>query len=166
MTLVEVLIAVGIASMLLAVVAVVTLYTARSSAAVVDYVNLTGQNRLVVDRMSKWLRQASEVTSFSSSELVVMVQGKPHRYYYDDEARSFIETSAGRSRVLLEGVDALKFEIYQRNAVPGSFEQVSAGTSAQLTKLVQVSWRTSRTTAINPTQTDGVASIRIALRAK
>ena len=165
MTLVEVMIGVAIASLLFAVIALFSFHAAHSSASAVNYVGLASQNRFAVDVMSKRLRQANEVLAFSPDDITVMLEGRPVRYHYDQSARSVMEEISGRSRVLLEGVDAFRFEIFQRNAVAGSFDQAPAG-SPLAAKLIQMSWQTSRTTSIIPTQTDGVVSCRVALRAK
>lgn len=166
MTLVEVMVGVAIASLVFAIVAVFSFHAARGSASAVNYVGLASQNRMAVDVMSKKLRQASAITAFGPGEITAMLNGRSVRYYYDARTRSVMEEAGGRSRVLLEGVDAFGFELYQRNAVAGSFEQVPAGGSPRAAKLVQMNWRTSRTTSVLPTQTDRVVSVRVALRAK
>jgi len=166
MTLVEVMVGVAIGSLILAAIALFSFHAAHSSASAVNYVGLSSQNRYAVDAMSKRLRQATEVTAYSPDEITVMVHGRSVRYHYDPLARSVREEVSGRSRVLLEGVDAFRFEIFQRNALAGSFEQVAPAASPQVAKLIQMSWQTSRTTSVIPTQTDGVVSLRVALRAK
>ena len=66
-TLIELMVASVIGVLLLAVCLSLTLYTTRSIASLTDTVDLNARSRHAIDYMSKKLRQASAVTSFSQA---------------------------------------------------------------------------------------------------
>src|SRR5437016_12492411 len=69
MTLVEVLIATGVGSIVLAAVMTLSLFSARSFAALGNYVDLDIKSRTALDTMSSDIRQADKLTSASSTQL-------------------------------------------------------------------------------------------------
>ena len=79
-TLVEMMISVGIGMLLLAVCMSLSLYTSQSIASLTDSVDLGARSRHAIDYMSKKLRQASSVTSFSSNSVAVTFRGRPLTY--------------------------------------------------------------------------------------
>lgn len=139
-SLVETLIASALAGMALALVMGATFYTGRSMASLTDSVNLSSQSRAVMDRMSQKIRQAEEVTSFTTNSISVTVGGAPLTYMYVPESRTMIEIENATTNTLLENCDALSFELYRRNPVTNSFNQFPADNNLAEAKLVRVSW--------------------------
>src|SRR5688500_5692438 len=68
-----------------------TFYTGRSLASLTDSVNLGGQSRSVVDRMSQKIRQADDVTAFSTNSVTVLVGGTNLTYTYQPDTKQLLE---------------------------------------------------------------------------
>lgn len=164
-TLVEMLIAVAIASLLMIVCLSLSLYTARSIASLTDSVDLGARSRLAIDRMSQKLRQASAIKSFSPSSVSVVFKGKTLTYTYDADAKTLVEGESGSStNTLLENCDKLTFALYKRVPITNSFTQFPAGATLNEGKVIQVSWDTSRTLVSRQSGSAEMASARIVLR--
>ncbi len=165
-TLVEVLIAVGLSGLLLAVCASLMLYTIRSIASVTDSVDLNARSRHAIDRMSKKLRQASVVKSFSATSLAVTYNNQALTYTYDPDLKTLVEDDAGTVATLLKDCEAFQFAYYKRNPVTNSFNQFPVLTATNEAKVVQVNWRCSRTLVGKVSGNAEMVSAKIVLRAK
>ena len=69
MTLVELMVATGVGSIVLAAVMALSLFSARSFAALGNYVDLDIKSRTALDQMSSDIRQADKLTAASSTSL-------------------------------------------------------------------------------------------------
>ncbi|HEX5221065.1 MAG TPA: prepilin-type N-terminal cleavage/methylation domain-containing protein [Verrucomicrobiae bacterium] len=165
-TLVELLVSVGIASLLMVVVLSLSLYTTRSIASLTDSVDLGARSRHAIDRMSQKLRQASAINSFSPSAVSVVFKGKTLSYTYDAAEKKLIENEQGAQTTLLENCDRLTFTLYKRVPITNSFTQFPANTTISEGKVIQVSWDTSRTLVSRRSGSAEMASARIVLRAQ
>src|SRR5262245_25511925 len=121
-TLVELLVGIGIGSIVLMAVASFSLYGGRSVAWLISYADLESHSRLALDRMSQEIRQTKGLTDFTSTTLTFTdADGTALSYVYDPTAKTVARLKNGQRRVLLEQCDYLKFDIYQRNPIPGSY---------------------------------------------
>jgi type II secretory pathway pseudopilin PulG len=162
----EVLIAVALSSILLAVVMSLGLYTARSVASVTDSVDLNARSRHAVDRMSKKLRQVSVFNSFSPTSISVAYDGQPLSYTYDPALKTLVENENGTVTTLLDDCNDFKFTLYKRNPVTSSFNQFPVTTSTNEAKVIQMNWRCNR---ILPTKAYGsteMVTAKVVLRVK
>jgi len=69
MTLVEVMIATAIGGIILAAAGSLMVYNARTLAALANYADLDRYSRGAVDKLSQDIRQATDLISFTSTEL-------------------------------------------------------------------------------------------------
>src|SRR5437763_9039902 len=72
MTLVELMFATGLGTLVLAAVMTLTVFSARSFAAVTNYIDLEVRSRGTLDRMSQEIRQADAVTVCDSTQLTLI----------------------------------------------------------------------------------------------
>ena len=72
MTLIELMVATGIGGVLFVAVMALTFYSARSFAAIGNYINLEAQNRKTLDSLSQEIRQANAVKSCDATHLVLI----------------------------------------------------------------------------------------------
>jgi hypothetical protein len=165
-TLIEMMISGGLGVFLLAMTMGVSLYTARSIASLTDSVNLNTQSRLVIDRMSKKIRQATAVTSFSPSYITVDYEGSSLTYAYIAQTGRLVEIQDRRSIILLENCSSLTFELYKRNPVTSSFDQFPASTVLSEAKLVRVLWQCETTRLGQRLGLSEMISAKIVLRSK
>ncbi|MEW6305946.1 MAG: prepilin-type N-terminal cleavage/methylation domain-containing protein [Verrucomicrobiota bacterium] len=164
MTLVEVMVASGIAGIVFAAVASLSFYTARSFAALSNYVDLDQQSRNALDQMSMKIRQADGLLSYETNSITLSYQGGSLIYTYNSGTRQVTETVGGRTEVLLEECDYLNFQIFQRNTAAGTFDQFPVTSDTATAKLVQVSWTCSRTILGQKVNTESIMAAKIVIR--
>jgi prepilin-type N-terminal cleavage/methylation domain-containing protein len=162
-TLAEMMIAVGIGSMAMAAVASLVFYTARSYAAMTNYVDLDQYSRRALDRMSQEIRQADELAAFTTNRLEFVYNGSPLVYAFNSSARTLTRTYGGQTEILLKECDKLTFSVFQRNPVGGSYDQYPAATPTTA-KLVQLTWTCSRKILGEAVNTESVQSAKIVIR--
>jgi type II secretory pathway pseudopilin PulG len=176
MTLVEILIAVGIGSIVLAIVAVLTIFSARSFAALSNYQALDQASSLATDLISKEMRQASSVKNFQNSgstKWIVLdntnaVPAYTTRYEWTAASKELTVKYSYEAapRVLLKDCDRWDFVFYQRSPLAGpSFGFSTNMVNQAECKQVTMSWKCSRT--VNSTallNSESVQTAQIVLR--
>jgi len=163
-TLSEMLIVMGITSVLIVALASFTMFTGRSFAALFNYVDLDNGNRLAMDQFSRDVRQANRVTDFSDTYLYLEdADLLPLKYEYIATNRTLIRTQKGVTTVALHDCDTLRFDVGARNLMAGKYEVFPAATPATA-KVVDVTWICSRSIFGRRENTENVQSARIVIR--
>jgi hypothetical protein len=166
MTLVETIVAVGIGSIALSTVAAFSYYSARSFAAIGNYVDLDNTSRKAVDWMTKEIRQTAALSDYQTNALTFTdYDGKPLQYIYDPAERELRRVKDAISTVLLTGCDSFEFHIYQRTPQPGT-NSFYAATDATQCKLIEMKWRCSRSLLVlgKKANTETVQTAQVVLR--
>ena len=164
MTLVEAIVAVGISSIALAALAAFCFYSARSFAAIGNYVDLDNTSRKAVDLMTKEIRQTGGLTDYQTNALTFAdYDGQPLRYIYDPSEQKLTRVKDAISTVLLTGCDSLEFYIYQRTPQPGTNSFYAASDATQC-KLVEMKWRCSRSLLGKQANTETVQTAQVVIR--
>jgi uncharacterized protein (TIGR02599 family) len=164
-TLVDLLVAIVIGSIVLLAFAQLTAYTGRSFAALTNYVDLDRHSRDALDQMVSKIRQATELTSYGTNRLQFDYQKTNTLIYtYSPSAKTLTETLGAANKVLLTGCDQLTFSMFQRNTADGTYDQFPATLTNNIAKLVQVSWICSRTVLGTRINTESVQSAKIVIR--
>jgi prepilin-type N-terminal cleavage/methylation domain-containing protein len=162
MTLVEVMLAVGIGSLLMAALASITLFTAQSFVALGNYDDLDRYSRNALDVMSRAIRDSQGVTAYQTNSLTLLDDaGNPITFNWDT-ADTVTFTRDGVTTVLLTNCDFLRFGIYQRN--PSNNFSFYPTNSLSEAKLVDVSWRCSRQIRGQKLNTESVQTAKIVIR--
>jgi prepilin-type N-terminal cleavage/methylation domain-containing protein len=163
-TLAELVVASGLGSLLLVVIAAVTFYSARSFVAMANYVDLENDSRNALDTMTREIRQADSLTSYTTNSLVFRdFDSNELRYVYDPTAKTLSRVKGSQTQVLLSECDQLSFSIFQRNPIGGSYDQYPTATPATA-KLIQLNWKCSRTIFNTQANTESVQSAKIVIR--
>jgi hypothetical protein len=165
-TMIEMMLSSGLGLLVMATTMGVSLYTSQSIASLTDSVNLNTQSRLVIDRMSKKIRQATAVTSFSPSFITVEYEGTALTYAYIAQTGRLVEIQDRRTVILLENCSSLTFELFKRNPVTNSFDQFPASTVLNEAKLVRVSWLCETRNLGKRLGSSEMISAKIVLRSK
>lgn len=163
MTLVEMMISVGIGGVVLAAVASLSFYTARSMAAMSNYADLDRQSRNALDQMTLKIRSASQLSSFSTTSVTFAYNGDSLRYTFDPSTKTLTEYYGAQTKVLLEDCNTLEFSMFQRNVVSNSFNQVTT-TTVNEAKSIIVTWTCARSLLGNLINSESVQSARIVIR--
>jgi Tfp pilus assembly protein PilW len=176
LTLVELMVAMAVGLIVLAVIASLTLWSSRSFAAMANYAELDNASRNALDTMTREVRQVQGLISYTTNstvkELALLdTDGQPLYYRYKIPQQQLVRVKGGRSETLLEDCITLDFKLYQRNNVSNTFDQYqvfTGGTNASLTcKVIQVDWICSR--KLLPTEqinSESIQTAKIVIRHK
>ena len=164
-TLVELMIAILVGSLVFLVLTAIAVYTSRSFAALGNYMELDKRSRNTLDRMTQMIRESDGVLSWSNHELVLSYQTQPLSFAYKPSDKQLVMTETnGSQRALLEGCDFLDFQIFQRTAVGGVYDQYPVTADEAAAKIVQISWVCSRSLIGNLINSESVQSAKIVIR--
>lgn len=165
MTLVEVMIATAIGAMILAAAGALMVYNARTLAALSNYADLDRFSRGAVDKLSQDIRQATELVSFTTTELQFnSSRGRSNiTYTYYPDSKTLVRRQGRNRETLLQECDALTFTVYGRNNVSNSWDQFVV-TNAAGAKLIKLNWTCSRTILGQAVNTESVQTAKIVMR--
>jgi hypothetical protein len=163
-TLVEYIIGIGVAGILMAVLASLMMFSGRSFLALRNYSELNDNNRITVDTMTRDLRECNRVIICTASRLEVEDSGGDTiSYDYSQGAGTLTRTRNGVTRTMVTGCDTLSFNLGTRNPVGGTFAVVPT-TDVTQAKVVNVFWNCSRTILGQKVNTESVQTARIVIR--
>jgi Prokaryotic N-terminal methylation motif len=179
-SLMEFMVAIGLASIVFAAVMALTLFGTRSSLAIVNYSDLDAKSRYALDLFSREIRQATAVTSIStngSSQSLTFTnasQGVTVSLNYDTNAHTVTMVKTGQPDfTALTGCDRFDFNLYQRTPLVTATNILyypATNTSGVLTlsmcKLISLDWKCSRQILAQKVNTESVQAAQIVLRNK
>ncbi len=165
MTLVEVMIATAIGTLILAAGGTLMVYNVRSLAALSNYADLDRYSRTAVDKLSQDIRQSSELVSFTATELQFnSAHGRSNiTYTYYPDSRTLVRRQGPNRETLLKECDSLTFTVYGRNNVSNTWDQFVVTTAAGA-KLIKLNWTCSRTILGQAVNTESVQTAKIVMR--
>jgi hypothetical protein len=176
-SLMELLVATGLASLVLAAVASMALYGTRSSMAIVNYTDLDSKSRYALDVISRELRQAKSLTAFQTNVSLSFTNPQTAigvGVTYNSTNRTVVMTKTGKAPLtVLTECDRWSFNLYQRtpsvSAANFSFvpaTNTSGALDPSLCKLVSIAWKCSRQIMAQKVNTESVQAAQIVLRNK
>lgn len=161
----EVLVAFGVISLTLLVIAAISMFSTRSFYALFNYVDLDAMNKQAIDQITRDVRQSNRVKEATATKLVLEdSDGEELIYEYQEAARLVTRTKSGMVWTNLTECDRLTFSLGQRNTVSNSFEVFPVATTPDTIKVVNVSWLCSRTLFGRKENTESVQTARIVIR--
>jgi prepilin-type N-terminal cleavage/methylation domain-containing protein len=171
LTLIEMLVALSVGAMVLAVVAVLSVYALRSFTAMGNYADLEARSRIALDKITREVRQATNVIDFGADattkwiRLGTVGQGTSIRYvWYADDRELDCEKTGEPTQTYLTECDGWDFALYQRTPLADSTNQFYPTTNASMCKMIEMNWRCSRTLLGRKWSTESIQSARIVLR--
>jgi len=173
-TLVEASVAVGLGTLVMAVVASLTIYSSRTFSAMSNYVDLDVHSRYALDVIAREVRQSTAVVDFqtnSSVSYLTLTNVDTASYVkisWDTNAATLAYEKTGQPvQVVLTGCDRWKVWLYNRapNVSPTNLS-FNAATNLASCKLVNMSWKCSRTILGSKLNTESVQTAQIVLRNK
>lgn len=164
-TIVEFLVALGVGFIALAAISALSVYTARSFAAMGNYMELDKNSRTALDRLTQIVREADGVLSYDQHAIELSYHGDTLSFNYSPGRKVLSMTGTNDTvTTLLTDCDFLDFQVFQRNNVAGTYEQYPATVDESAAKIVQVSWICSRRLIGNLLNTESVQSAKIVIR--
>ena len=173
-TLVEASVAVGLGTLVLAVVASIMVYSARTFSAMGNYVDLDLHSRQALDLISREVRQATAVAdcrtngsvsyiTFTNSDDLTFVKVS----WNMDASTLSLEKTGLAPMVVLTGCDRWKVWLYNRAPnISSTNLSFNAVTDPASCKLVNMSWKCSRSILGSKINTESVQTAQIVLRNK
>jgi prepilin-type N-terminal cleavage/methylation domain-containing protein len=168
-TLVEMMVAMAAGMIILGAVTLTTITLSHSLAAISNYYQLDAASRNTLDIMSRDVRNASDVTSFSPTNFAMTganSQGIPYTFAYDWDGsnlwRTFTITNATYTYLMLSNCNYIDFSNFTR--VPYSNFTFYAVSGTNDTKLISVSWKCSRSILGAKLNTESVQTAKIVIR--
>jgi prepilin-type N-terminal cleavage/methylation domain-containing protein len=178
-TLVEIMVGVALGSMLLAVSGSLWLFGSRSFVAMGNYTDLDSKSRSALDLMSRELRQATGVTGYQDKgstkwlSVTNSLAGTGTTYTWNGSALSLVCQKTGQpDQVYLTGCDRWDFQLFQRAPQKnGGYVFFPATNSSgsydvSICKLINMSWKCSRTVLGSKVNTESVQTAQVVLRNK
>ncbi|MBE0545921.1 MAG: hypothetical protein IH623_31720 [Verrucomicrobia bacterium] len=172
LSLTELIVATGMGMVVLMILGVLSVHALRSFVAMGNYASLDARNRLALDKMSRDIRQATEVTIFEPDgpvrrlKLTNALTGGTLEYTWYAEDRMLYCDTDGQPAVYLTECDDWSIAMYRRNPQPNATNLFFATTEKRLCKMVEMNWTCSRTLLGKKYQTESVQSARMVLRNK
>jgi prepilin-type N-terminal cleavage/methylation domain-containing protein len=174
-TLVEVLVAAGLGSLVMAVVAALSIYSARTFSAMSNYVDLDMHSRNALDVIAREVRLSTAVvdcnTNSSSANYVTLTNSDAATLvkitWKPDAATLTLAKTGQPTQTLLVGCDRWKVWLYNRApALSSTNISFNAATNLASCKLINMSWKCSRTIMGSKLNTESVQTAQIVLRNK
>lgn len=170
MTLVELMVAVGVGSIVLAIVSILTVLGARSFASLGNYSILSQKSTLGVDQISRELRQACAVVSyqtnfFPKTLLVTNPIGYTVKYSLDtDRQLTMKKSNLPDEEVILEDCDSWNFSLWTKSPQTNGF---TPATGASDCRMISMNWKCSRFLGrTNSVNSEAVQTAQIVMRNK
>ncbi len=167
MTLAEVLVALGVASLVFMVIAMSFTIANRSFAAMGNYVDLDRTSRQVLDQMTRDIRKSKDLISFSTNRLELNYSGSNSLVYAWDSSTGTLtkwQTGDAQPTRLLTGCSSFAFSLYKKiPSIGGGYPQATLVSEA---KAVGVAWKCSRTVLGPMVNTEDMQQAIIVIRNK
>jgi hypothetical protein len=172
-TLIEASVAFGLATLVMAVVAAIIVHSARTFSAMSNYVDLDLHSRQALDVISREVRQATAVAdcrtngsvsfiTFTNADDLTFVKVS----WNMDASTLSLEKTGLAPMVVLTGCDRWRVWLYNRAPNISSTNLSFNPASVANCKLVNMSWKCSRTILGSKLNTESVQTAQIVLRNK
>jgi hypothetical protein len=165
----EMLIAVGGASILMAMVMGLYIFGVRSFSAIGNYTSMDANSRRALDLMLREIRESSMVVGYKTNGtarwLKLAFTNSPaatNIFVWDSTTNAFTWTKTGETtHTLLTGCTNWNFSLYGR--APNSSGEFVQTTNGKLTKLINMSWTCVRTNVFR-VNTENIITAEVVLR--
>ena len=168
-TLPELMIAILCATIIMASLMIITVFAARSYIAIANYNDLDRNSRNALDVMSEDIRNMSSLTSYATNAISLSAtDGSSVSYNWIPSTSIFTRTytpagGSASTAMLLSNCTILVFHVYSRVPTNSFTFPDTSGTPSQ-TKLIDVSWRCTRSIFGIETNSESVQTAKIVIR--
>jgi prepilin-type N-terminal cleavage/methylation domain-containing protein len=165
-TLLEMMIGVTVFSVASAAVGTAYLFSLRSFQALSNYSILDQQNREAIDLLTREIRQANSVSSYSTNFIkslsLVDADLGTVTYSFDPLRHRMLRTKNGMTQVLLTNCSLINFNLGMRP--PSTNYGYYPTASLDEAKIVDLTWKTSRSLPGGVVNSEDVQTARIVIR--
>jgi prepilin-type N-terminal cleavage/methylation domain-containing protein len=166
MTLPELMIAIGVGSVVLMLVCTVFMTGNRAFADMGNYVSLNRASREALELMTRDIRNSDNLISFSTNRLEFNYDETTKLVFtFDPARRELTRSKTGETnKVVLSNCDALEFTMYK--GVPVTGGTFGKTTDPMLGKSISVSWKCSRNVLGQQRDSESIEQALIVIRNK
>ena len=166
LTLVELLMAMGVAFLLLAGMTVAFISALRSFTGMGNYIAMDLSSRGTLDQLSLNIRKSKDLVSCTSNQLVLNYDGVTNLTYSYQSTNRVLSRQLGTlsPSTLLTGCDSFQFKMYQKTPQAGG--DFPLATNVTQAKSINVTWKCSRFCFGAVTNTEDVQEAAIVIRNK
>lgn len=163
-TLPELLIGIGLAGLVIAVIGSLSLYSGVNFACLINYTEMDSASLNAMNRLTRDIRSANGASAISTNSITLRTDtGSPLTYSYSGNTRTLSRIDGTNTSVILRECDQLQFFVYQRTPIEGQFAQYEIGDTNE-SKVVFVTWTCSRTVFGRKLTTDSASAGRVVMR--
>lgn len=172
-TLVEMMVAVGIFTLVGMALMGTYIFSVKSMASMYSYALLDAYNRQAMDLLTREIRQSKRVQAYTTNSITIVTpnddgtDGPTVKYVFNPTTKKMVRIcSDGTSRLLLDNCNLLQFQLFTRcpsNGVFGSFPAAVNNWSNSV-KVLQLTWKTSITQPNQIANSENVQTARIVIR--
>ncbi len=177
MTLIEIMIGAGLATIVLTMVMMLYMFGLRSFGSMGNYAEMDGQSRQSLDRMMREIRSSSMVVGVQNSGATKWLKvatlppsvNSPvtNLFTWDSTSGMLVWDQSGQaSKTILTGCDQWSFSMFQRTPQTNGGWQFTETTDQTICKLINMSWKCSRTNIIRKFNSESMVSAQVVLRNK
>jgi hypothetical protein len=180
MTLIELLVSTTIGLIVITAAGLMWIFVLRSFVAAGNYADLDAKSRIAVDTMLSEIRESSSIVGYRNNgsnnwlSLTNFLEANSGiTYTWTADSRTLSRQKTGEpDRVYLTECDAWDFQLFQRTPHPGGMyvfypaTNASGTNDATIAKLINMSWRCSRTILGQKRNTENVQTAQVVLRNK
>jgi prepilin-type N-terminal cleavage/methylation domain-containing protein len=172
-TLIEMMVATALSSLLFASVVAIGMYTGKSFYMMGNDVDLDAQSRHAADVLGRLIRNSNALVSYSTGsspflKLTNSTIGKTITITYNPNNSTLMLAETGlTTETLLTDCDSWTFSLFNRAPITSSFTTNIAfysATNAATCKIIDMSWTCSRKLLGRPFNTESVQTAEIVLR--
>jgi prepilin-type N-terminal cleavage/methylation domain-containing protein len=173
-TLLEMMIAVGIFTIVGLALMGTYIFSVKSMASMYNYALLDVYNRQAMDQLTREIRQSKRVLAYTTNSITILTAnddgtlGPQVRYSFNATSKKMVRRnlSDNTSKMLLDNCSLLQFDLFTRcpsNAVFGAFP-VAVNNWSNTVKVLQLTWKTSVTQPSAIVNSENVQTARIVIR--
>lgn len=169
-SLIELIVVSGLFALSAAALASLFAFSTKSFAALSNYAQLDQENRQAMDLLTKEIRQAKYVLSYTNTEvgsaITIMNGSNVNVTYSFDLQNQQLVRNDGQARVLLTNCTLLNFDLRQRCPSNGNYGifPVASSNWQQTVKVIQLTWKTGRTLPSGAVNSENIQTARIVIR--
>ncbi len=164
----EMMVTIGVSTLLFLVVCAFGVFCSRSLAALYNYVDLDDVNRIAIDVLTRDVRQANRVSAYGTGGTSLTLEDADGvtsiSYIYNPTLRTLTRSRGNEHKVLLKECDRLAFTLGQRNTDVGGYDVFPVTSDISIAKVINVSWVCSRSLFGRKENTESVQTARIVIR--
>ena len=165
-TFVEIMVVMGVSSLVMAAMLSFAFFTNRSFASLTNYLDLDQKTQLALDKMSQQIRQVNNLTAYTSNSLTFQdYDGGTLQYTYSSDSKTLTRTKSGTTETLLTGCTSLQFSIFQRTPCSNTFQPYSTSAITNA-KLIELTWNCSRKILGSSVNNESMQSAKVVIRRK